>query len=57
MAYKIRDFLQRSDVSFEWAELANDQQARTEAGVDNRVDRMLKVFLARSPPAMRAMER
>ena len=27
-AYAIRDFLQRSDVPFEWIELKNDEQAR-----------------------------
>ncbi len=27
-AYKIRDYLQRSDVPYEWIELVNDQQAR-----------------------------
>ncbi len=38
-AYKIRDYLQRSDVPFEWIELANDQQARAETGVDNLAHR------------------
>jgi thioredoxin reductase (NADPH) len=42
-AYKIRDYLQRSDVPFEWIEAANDQQARTEAGVDNLQDSRLPV--------------
>jgi thioredoxin reductase (NADPH) len=42
-AYKIRDYLQRSDVPFEWIEVANDQQARTEAGVDNLQDSRLPV--------------
>lgn len=45
MAYKIRDFLQRSDVPFEWVELANDQQARTEAGVENLQDAHLPVCI------------
>ena len=42
-AYTIRDFLQRSDVPFEWIEVASDQQARTEAGVDNLQDSRLPV--------------
>ncbi|MEO6802758.1 MAG: FAD-dependent oxidoreductase [Granulicella sp.] len=44
-AYSIRDFLQRSDVPFEWVELANDRQARTEAGVDNLQDARLPVCI------------
>ena len=44
-AYKIRDYLQRSDVAFEWIQLANDQQARTEAGVDNLQDSRLPVCI------------
>ena len=31
-AYAIRDFLQRSDIPFEWLELRDDAQARTELG-------------------------
>jgi thioredoxin reductase (NADPH) len=42
-AYKIRDYLQRSDIPFEWIEVANDQQARTDTGVDNLQDRRLPV--------------
>ena len=44
-AYKIRDYLQRSDVPFDWIELANDQQARAEAGVDNLLDPRLPVCI------------
>ena len=44
-AYKIRDYLQRSDVPFEWIELANDEQARAEAGVDNLQDSRLPVCI------------
>src|SRR5580704_10150237 len=43
MAYKIRDYLQRSDVPFVWVELENDQQARTEAGVNDLHDARLPV--------------
>jgi thioredoxin reductase (NADPH) len=42
-AYKIRDYLQRSDVPFEWLELTNDEQARTNAGVDCLQDSRLPV--------------
>src|SRR5580704_16938288 len=42
-AYKIRDYLQRSDVPFEWIELTNDEQARTDAGVDSLQDSRLPV--------------
>lgn len=42
-AYKIRDYLQRSDIPFEWIELANDQQAQTEAGVNDLRDSRLPV--------------
>ena len=34
-AYAIRDFLQRSDVPFEWIELANHEQARAELGLES----------------------
>ena len=42
-AYKIRDYLQRSDVPFVWVELENDQQARREAGVNDLHDARLPV--------------
>jgi thioredoxin reductase (NADPH) len=42
-AYAIRDFLQRSDVPFEWVELANDEQARTELGLESVDDSRLPV--------------
>jgi len=44
-AYAIRDFLTRSDVPFEWIELASDEQARLEAGVDSLRDKRLPVCL------------
>jgi len=43
IAYNIRDFLQRSDVPFEWIELASDEQARTEANVSSLHDEKLPV--------------
>ena len=44
-AYKIRDYLQRSDVPFEWIDLTDDQQARAEAGVDSIQDSRLPVCI------------
>ncbi len=44
-AYTIRDFLYRSDVPFEWVEVKNDQQARTDAGVDSMQDSRLPVCI------------
>lgn len=41
--YAIRDFLYRCDVPFEWVELANDEQARAEAGVQSLHDSRLPV--------------
>jgi thioredoxin reductase (NADPH) len=45
IAYGIRDFLQRSDVPFQWIELASDEQARAEAGVTGLADDKLPVCL------------
>ena len=42
-AYAIRDFLQRSDVPFEWVELSNDEQARAELGLESVDDSRLPV--------------
>ncbi len=42
-AYAIRDFLHRSDVPFEWIQLATDDQARSQAGVDHLQDPRLPV--------------
>jgi thioredoxin reductase (NADPH) len=42
-AYAIRDFLQRSDVPFEWTELNSDEQAHAEANVSNLRDDRLPV--------------
>src|SRR5258705_4836317 len=40
-AYAIRDYLHRSDVPFEWVQLDTDEQARTQAGVDQLQDSRL----------------
>jgi len=45
LGYLIRDFLQRSDVPFDWIELANDDQARAEAGVSGLHDNRLPVCI------------
>ena len=37
-AYAIRDFLQRSDVPFEWVELGSNEQAPDELGLENLDD-------------------
>jgi thioredoxin reductase (NADPH) len=42
-AYAIRDFLQRSDIPFEWIELRDDAQAQTELGVENVDDARLPI--------------
>ena len=34
-AYAIRDFLQRSDIPFEWIELRDNEHARNELGLEN----------------------
>src|SRR4029077_4666126 len=44
-AYRIRDFLQRSDVPFLWVELTTDGQARTEAKVEGLSDARLPVCM------------
>ncbi|HEX4163909.1 MAG TPA: FAD-dependent oxidoreductase, partial [Bryobacteraceae bacterium] len=44
-AYTIRDFLHRSDIPFDYAELNSDQEARRLAGVDNLKDRRLPVCI------------
>jgi thioredoxin reductase (NADPH) len=44
-AYALRDFLQRGDVPFDWIQLASDDQARTQAGVDNLADPRLPVCI------------
>src|SRR6266705_2450428 len=45
LGYMIRDFLQRSDVPFEWIELSNDDQARTQAAVAGLKDSRLPVCI------------
>ena len=42
-AYSIRDFLQRSDVPFQWIELTSDEQARAEAQVTGLADDKLPI--------------
>ncbi len=44
-AYALRDFLHRSDIPFEWVELATDEQARELARVDGLRDSRLPVCL------------
>jgi len=41
--HAIRDFLHRSDIPFEWMELANDDEARAQAGVQHLRDNRLPV--------------
>jgi thioredoxin reductase (NADPH) len=41
--YSIRDFLHRSDVPFQWVDLASDQQARAEAQVSGLEDQRLPI--------------
>ena len=44
-AYAIRDYLQRSDVPFEWVELQDDEQARAELGLENLDDARLPICI------------
>jgi thioredoxin reductase (NADPH) len=44
-AYTIRDFLQRSDIPFQWVELTTDEQARTEANVEGLSDPRLPLCM------------
>jgi thioredoxin reductase (NADPH) len=44
-AYAIRDFLQRSDVPFEWIELANQEQAHAELGLESLDDSRLPICI------------
>lgn len=41
--YKIRDFLQRCDIPFQWIELASDEEAHARAGVQGLADSRLPV--------------
>jgi thioredoxin reductase (NADPH) len=43
LGYMIRDFLQRSDIDFEWIELSGDQEARHKAGVSSLNDSRLPI--------------
>lgn len=42
-AYAIRDFLQRSDVPFDWIELGSDEQARSVLGLESLDDSRLPI--------------
>jgi len=44
-AYTVRDFLQRSDVPFDWIALSTDDQAREQAGVADLKDPRLPVCI------------
>ena len=43
LGYMIRDFLQRSDIPFQWVDLKNDGDAQREAGVASLNDSRLPV--------------
>jgi len=45
LGYAIRDFLQRSDVPFEWVDLRDDAQAQKELGVENVNDPRLPICI------------
>ena len=45
LGYMIRDFLQRSDIPFEWVELKDEEEARTKAGVSGLRDSRLPVCI------------
>jgi thioredoxin reductase (NADPH) len=44
-AYAIRDFLQRSDVPFEWIELGSREQTRHELGLASADDSRLPICI------------
>src|SRR5438105_3333633 len=44
-AYAIRDFLQRSDIPFEWIELRDNEHARNELGLENVDDARLPICI------------
>lgn len=44
-AYAIRDYLQRSDIPFEWVELRDDEHARKELGVEDADDFRLPICI------------
>jgi thioredoxin reductase (NADPH) len=44
-AYAIRDFLQRSDIPFEWIELRDNEHARNHLGVENVDDARLPICI------------
>src|SRR3977135_1416835 len=45
LGYMIRDFLHRTGVLFKWIELATDEQARAQAGVESLHDNRLPVCI------------
>jgi thioredoxin reductase (NADPH) len=51
-AYALRDFLQRSDIPFQWNELASDAQATEQAQVANLRDSRLPVCVFPDGPRM-----
>ena len=44
-AYALRDYLQRSDIPFEWVELRDNEQARAELGLDSVDDAQLPICI------------
>ena len=44
-AYALRDYLQRSDIPFEWVELRDNEQARAELGLDSVDDARLPICI------------
>ena len=44
-AYALRDYLQRSDIPFEWVELRDNEQARTELRLDSVDDARLPICI------------
>ena len=45
LAYAIRDFLQRSDVPFDWVELKDNEEARAELGLESIDDERLPICI------------
>jgi thioredoxin reductase (NADPH) len=44
-AYALRDYLQRSDIPFEWVELRDNEQARTELRLQSVDDPRLPICI------------
>jgi hypothetical protein len=45
LAYAIRDYLQRSDVPFDWVELKDNEQARAELGLESADNERLPICI------------